>query len=243
MRTSLAAAMDLDPDPVELPLHRRAARSSTTRLGDARGGRGEHRQDRPEDLEANRRGAPALRPRHRDLGRPRRDRRRASARGARARRARRPPWRRHRPSRPPSAPCRSSPVSSRLRKSRLASVARPSSVAEQLAGARRPIRARRRLDLGDRAIDVVDRERRLARRRRLDAVDGGVADADAPLPRHAGEEPDARSAPRRARAAATAPRGSRPSRERELVAATSLEAATTSASSVMACTVNAASGG
>ena len=48
----VAAAMDLDADPVELPLDRRAL-EARDRVGHALGGRGEHREDRPEELEAD----------------------------------------------------------------------------------------------------------------------------------------------------------------------------------------------
>src|SRR5215471_4972464 len=59
-------------------------------------------------------------------------------------------------------------------------------VDEQLASLRRRALAGRRLDLRDGAVDVENGQRRLGRRRCLDAEDRRVADADAALPRHAG---------------------------------------------------------
>ena len=91
---------------------------------------------------------------------------------------------------PASAPCRSSPVKSRRRKSASSSVARPSSSASSCLRRGRRAAARSRAwisrDRARRASPTV--ERRLGRRRALDAVHRRVADADAALPRHAGEE-------------------------------------------------------
>ena len=56
----VAAAVDLDADPVELELHRRAL-EPVQRLGHVRAGGGQHREDRPEDLESDRAQTPPRR--------------------------------------------------------------------------------------------------------------------------------------------------------------------------------------
>ena len=91
---------------------------------------------------------------------------------------------------PASAPCRSSPVKSRLTKSASSSVARARRFAEDPPSGRGRAAPSRRLHLRDRAIDLVDREGRLQGGRLFEAVDRRVADPDPPLPGHAGEEAD-----------------------------------------------------
>ena len=87
----------------------------------------------------------------------------------------------------------------------------------------------------DRAVEVVDRERRLPRRARArPRTSSSSRSPIRPCRGDAGEEADRDRHLARARAAPAARRGSRSSAERELVSATSVDAATTSASSVTA---------
>ena len=172
-------------------------------------GRGEHRQDRPEDLEPDARGA-RPRPRSSRSAPSASDRPTASAPAARARRGTPAALATASAISPASAPCRSSPVSSRRRNVGLRPRWRGRAGRRAARRARPPIRARWRLDLVDRPVDVVDRERAARRGLGLDAVDRRVADADAALTRHAGQEADADRDLVRRRAAAAARRGSRP---------------------------------
>ena len=92
---------------------------------------------------------------------------------------------------PARAPWRRPPVSRPTRKVASGSVAR--AISPWNSSRRRPRRpaAGLGLDLRDRLVDVGHGERRLSRMRALHAADGGVADADATLARHAGEKADA----------------------------------------------------
>ena len=181
-----AAAMHLDADPVELPLHR-GALEARDGAGHRLGRRGEHRQDRAEDLEAD--GAQSfLAARERDLG------------GARqvARHHQRAPCRLGRDARRLGDRLRNEGGQRSLpqlageetldevgfRRGRAAE--QPDE--ERLAPRRRSA-ARRPLDLDDREVEIPDRERGLPGRRLLERVDRRVAHADPALPREAGEEP------------------------------------------------------
>ena len=223
--------MDLDADPVQLPLDRRAV-EAPDRFRHALGGGGEHRKDRPEELEADRREAlPRLRP---SRARPcASDRPRASARGGRDRPETPAAFTIASTISPASAPCRSSPVRRRLTNSASCSRCAAEQLDEDLLPLARRAASPRRLDLGDGAIEVVDRERRLfaqarTRRRRPSrsrrrSVPGGERRREA---RPRSEPRPARALRRSSARIATFP-------ERELVAATSCEAATSSASSVI----------
>ena len=179
--------MDLDPNPVELPLHRRAleARHSLSHSG---GRGGEHREDRSEELEADRAqsllalcqrslgGAREVAREHeraaRELGR--------NAGGLRDRVDH-------------QAGERSLPQLAReepLDEVRLLVRRAGEEVPEDPPSGRGRAAPSRRLDLRDRAVDLVDGEGRLQGGRLLEAVDRRVADPDPPLPRHAGEEAD-----------------------------------------------------
>ena len=103
----VAAAVDLDPDPVELPLDRCAV-EARHRLLDALRRRGEHRQDRPEDLEADAR-RPCSPVGHRDLGGPRQVAGEHQCPARDSARARRPPSRPRRPSAPRARPAAARP--------------------------------------------------------------------------------------------------------------------------------------
>ena len=181
------------------------ARSSPGCLGDAGRRGGEHRQDRAEEFEPDL--AQPAPPRRGDLGRVRV----RSPESISARRAISPApaaFATASAITPPKAPWRSSPVTSRLRKSASGSVARPSSSA-RICLRRSPIRSRRRPDLRDRAIQIRDvsdgslagtaRGRRRSRSRRRRAP-----------PRNSGEEADGDRDLLRVERSATGRRGSRP---------------------------------
>ena len=153
-------------------------------------GRGEHREDRPEDLEPDRAQSPP-RPRSSRSRPSASDRPTASAPGARSRRGTPAALATASAITPASAPCRSSPVNSRRRNAASASVARPSRSAS-----RSPARPRRSgpggvLDLVDRPIDVDHGQRGARPRAGLDRVDRRVAHPDAALTGNARQEPDA----------------------------------------------------
>jgi len=75
-------------------------------------------------------------------------------------------------------------------KSASCSVARPRSSVRICPALGRRTAPGRLLDLGDGAVELVDGERRLVRRRLLDPVDRRVPDADPALTRAAGQETD-----------------------------------------------------
>jgi hypothetical protein len=183
----LIPAVDLDPDPVELPFHRRTI-EAPDRLGHARGGGGEHRKDGPEDLEPHA-AKPTLALGDRDLGgaheiareHQRTARKLAGDLGRFRDRVDHQPGERALPQLAREQP--SYEVGFLL--------GRPAEerAENQLTLCRRSS-ARRVLNLGDRAVEIVNRQRCLCGRRPLDAVNGRVADADSALPGHAGEEAD-----------------------------------------------------
>ena len=173
--------------------HSKPATASPT----ARAGRGEHRQDRPEDLEAD--GAQTrLAVGHRDLRRARqiaREHQRAARdlhadpgglgdRGGH-----------HSGQRALSQLSGEQPA----QEVRLLVGGASQQAGEQLATARRRSAAGDGLDRVDRAIDVTDRERRLRRRRHVDPEHDRVADPDPSLAGNAGQERRRRSPPRRRR--------------------------------------------
>ena len=134
---------------------------------------------------------------------------------------------------PASAPCRSSPVKSRLTKSASGCVARPSSsprICLRLAADPLPFAAWISATARSRSATVREGS---AAGGGLDAVDRRVADADPPLAGNAGEKRRRRSAPRPARACAGARRGSRPCSSASSCPRP-FEAATRSASRVIA---------
>ena len=205
----VAAAMDLDPDPVELPLDGRAL-EAPDRVRHALGRRGEHRKDRPEELEADTSRSPsspsaiassAVRVR--------------SPESISARRASSPET----PAAfaiastisPESAPCRSSPVRRRLTKSPPArSRGRAARRGSRFRLAAEPLPVAASI-AGDRAVEVLDRERS-ARRRARTRRRRPSRSRRRPVPGGARRRGSRRrSEPRSARAARAARRGSRPS--------------------------------
>ena len=136
---------------------------------------------------------------------------------------------------PASAPCRSSPVNSRLTKSASSAVARDRSSSEQLpAPCRRAASRRAPGSPRSRASRSPTPSEGSSAGAHLDAVDRRVADADAALPRNAREEAGHDRHLVRRRAPAAAPRAARPSASASSSRRRAREAATTSASRVTA---------
>ena len=183
----LAPAMDLDADPVQLELHRRKLHS-VQGLGDRRPGRREHGEDGAEDLKADR-SQPLLAVGHGDpghLGQIAREHERAP--GDRARHGGGLGHRVGHQSRQRALTQASGEQADEEGGLGLGGPAQQR--LQELAPPRCRPAACRRLDLGDRAVDVLDAERRSDRRRPADGADRRVADPDASLARDPGQDPD-----------------------------------------------------
>ena len=183
----VAASVHLDADPVELPLNRRFP-EARERLADIGRGRGKHRQNRPEELEAHRR-EPLLPALERELRR-RREVAREHQRAADAlrRNGRRPrdgvghqPGERTLPQLAREEPPQERGLSRRGARQQ---------VGEQGAATGRGPAPGRPLELGDRPVELGDGDRRRRRGCRLDAVDHPVPHADPALARRTREEAD-----------------------------------------------------
>ena len=183
----VVAAVGLDADAVELPLDQRAlvARHG---VAHALGRGGEHRENRPEELESDL-TQPFLTRRHGDLGRP----------GEVTREHQGPPrhleWDfgrlRHRVRHHPGEGALAKLACEKpLDEPRLVGRRPPEEVSEDLLAPRCRSAPRRLLDGGDRPVELGDRERRVLGRRMLHAVHRSVPDADAALARHAGQKAD-----------------------------------------------------
>ena len=171
--------MNLDPDPVELPFDGREL-EARDRVVDALGGRGEHGQDRPEELETD--GAkPLLTGGDRELGGARQvagqhqrtshDVRRDS-RGLRD-------CVDHEPGESPLSELAGEQASEKPG----LLLGRPAQkLGEQLPAFVRGAATGGGLDVGDRSINLADGKRRLDPRPNLQAVDGRITNPDAPLP-------------------------------------------------------------
>ena len=183
----VVAAMDLDADPVELPLDQ-CTLVARHCVAHALGGGREHRENRAEELEADL-AQPLFTRRHGDLGGPGEVARqhqgpaRDLARHAGSLRDR---VRHHSGERTLAKLAGEEP----LDEPRLVGRRSPEEVSEDLLPPRCRSAPRRLLDGGDRPVELGDRERRVLGRRTLHAVHHSVPDADAPLPRHAGQEAD-----------------------------------------------------
>jgi hypothetical protein len=183
----LTAPVDLDADPVELPLHRRPV-EARDRSGHALGRGGEHREHRPEDLEPHR--AETLLPvAERDLRRPR------EVAGKHERAAGdvsgdpgRPGDRVHHEA--GERPLPELPGEETSDEAGLQLGCAGGELAQDPPPHRPGPGTLRGLDFGDRTVEVVDGQRGLGRRLELETSNRRVADADSSLAWDAGEEPD-----------------------------------------------------
>ena len=157
--------------------------SCVERFADVRSGLRQHRRDRRQRLRAGTARA-MRRPRSARRARPRRDSSHTSPRAGFARPVRRPRHAIASTMTPSSAPCRSSPTSSRIRNSCSSRVARANRSCSACGAPRRGARAANRRDVRQASVDVCDRQRRpstatppssLALRK------AGIADAEAAL--------------------------------------------------------------
>ena len=185
----VAATVDLDPDPVELPLDRRAL-EALHGLGDAAGGGGEHREDRPEDLEADLAQA-LLTAREREPG-GRREITREHQRAARQRPRDAGRLRDRVDHEPGEGALAELAGEEPLDEIRLRLRRAAEQVGEIFPAPHGRAGARHALNGGDRPIQVFDRDRRLLRGGALDPVDRRVADSHPALARHARQETDSR---------------------------------------------------
>ena len=202
----VAATMDLDPDSVELPLDRRAVEGLDS-LEDALRGRGEHRQERMKELEADR-PQPVLALGERDRGSvrevAREHERPAHQLHAHARRLR------DRTDHDTGERALSETARQQVSHEVGLLFGRPTQeLTEELLAFRDGAGARRRLDLRDRSVELVDDERRLRLRRARYPVDRCVADADSASEYPSGTRPRPES--RSGRAASGVRPGWRPS--------------------------------
>jgi hypothetical protein len=180
--------MDLDPDSVKLPLHR-GQFEARHRVGHVGAGRGEHRKDRPEDLEPDR-AQTRLALGHRDLRHPREIARQHQrpARGLTA-----------------NACCLGHRVGHHTGQRALAELAgeqpteergfvlggAPEQVGEQATPRPHRSGSGSALDLVDRPVHLHHRQRGDVGRANPDRVDRRIPDADAALAGSARQEPDA----------------------------------------------------